>query len=78
MEPVEPRLDMFVTFRKEETMPSAKSPAQLLEESIAESRKRLEKERLLPPAEIKKANAIRTRKIERHLRPATLPVGIRF
>lgn len=59
-------------------MATTESPAEILKQSIAESQKRLEEEKKLPPEQIRKANLARARKIERHLRPPTLPVGIRF
>ena len=54
------------------------SPQAMLEEIIAKSKKALEEEQRKSPEEIRKVNATRARKIERHLRPPTLPVGIRF
>jgi uncharacterized protein (DUF169 family) len=54
------------------------SPEAMLEERIARTRKELEEERKKAPEEIKKANLARARKVERHLRPPTLPVGVRF
>jgi len=59
-------------------MATSTSPAETLKQLIAQSQKNLEAERKLPPEEIRKANLARARKIERHLRPPTLPVGIRF
>ena len=54
------------------------SPGQILQETIARTAQALEEERKKPPEEIRKANLARARKIERHLRPPTLPVGVRF
>ena len=54
------------------------SPQAMLEEMIARSKAALEVERKKAPEEIRKVNLARARKIERHLRPPTLPVGIRF
>ena len=57
------------------TTPSAE---QILQETIAKSAAALEEERKKSPEEIVKANRARARKIERHLKLPTLPVGVRF
>ena len=52
--------------------------AEILQETIARTIQGLEEERRKPLEEIRKANLARARKIERHLRLPTLPVGIKF
>ena len=54
------------------------TPEQILQDTIARTAAALEEERKKPPEEIVKANRARARKIERHLKLPTLPVGVRF
>ena len=57
---------------------AATTAAQILEETIAKTVQTLEEERKKPPEEIRKANLARARKIDKHFRPPTLPVGVKF
>ena len=57
---------------------AATTAGQVLQKTIANTIQTVEEERKKPPAKIRKANLARARIIERHLRPPTMPVGVKF